>query len=376
MKKMKYLLPLVIAILLAGCSGKKEAAESNSKADEPKVNSEDNSMKDNEAAEATTPDDKESTDTKDSSAQDAEATPTAGADTAEVAEEVKALEPFIPSDKIPEEYLTKRTDSLGTIELISYPTFDYFGDSSVAITKPAYVYLPYNYDKSKKYNVLYLMHGIGGTEREWGMFDDNSRVKIMMDNLIYKGEIEPFIVVVPNGRSSVNYADASSDHNSFYVFGKELRNDLIPYIESTYSTYADYSASGYDLSANRAHRAMAGLSMGAMQTINIGLSECLDLFSYFGAFSACPTTYTASQIATALKNFPDYDIKYFYNICGTDDGIAIQHATAAVTDLATLTDKVTDGENLLWQTLGGGHDFNIWFLGFYNFAQIAFRDAQ
>ena len=66
------------------------------------------------------------------------------------------------------------------------------------------------------------------------MNNDSSRIKIIMDNLIYNGEIEPFIIVTPNGRSSAGYASVATDFNSFYLFGKELRNDLIPYIDSNY----------------------------------------------------------------------------------------------------------------------------------------------
>ncbi len=377
MSKIRYLLPLTLAILLAGCSGKDETAKINSEAEKSTVMPEDNKVEDNQATEATTQEAQENTAAPentgsgdatagDTAVQDTEVTPTP---------EAKVIEPFIPVDKIPEEYLKKCTDSLGTIEQISYPTFDYFGDSSVAITKSAYVYLPYNYDKSKQYNVLYLMHGIGGTEKEWGMFNEESRVKIMMDNLIYNGELEPFIVVTPNGRSAAKF-DASGDYNSFYLFGKELRNDLIPYIESNYSTYAKYDANGYDLTATRDHRAMAGLSMGGMQTINIGLCESLDMISSFGAFSAAPTSYTADRIATVLKDYPNTDINYFYNICGTEDNIALSSASAAVSTLPSLTDKLKEGENFIWQKVSGGHGFDVWYLGFFNFAQVAFKNTS
>jgi len=275
-------------------------------------------------------------------------------------------------DAIPSEYLVPRTDQGGTIERISYQTKDYFGDES-EITKHAYVYLPYGYDESKQYNVLYLMHGIGGHEGEWGMTNNASKVKIMMDNLIYKGEIEPFIIVTPNGRSSAQFANTSSDYHAFYVFGKELRNDLIPYIESRYSTYGEYDENGYDLTKARDHRAMAGLSMGGMQTINIGLGENLDILSYFGAFSAAPTTNNASRIASLLNDFPGYDIHMFYNICGTEDGIAISSASAAVNNLANLTDRLSEDKNFIWQKVKGGHDFNVWYLGFFNFARLVFQ---
>lgn len=298
--------------------------------------------------------------------------PTATPTPTEAPKEEEPMDPYALVDKIPIPALTPQYMHKSQIVEISYPTKAYYGDES-EITKKAFVYLPADYDESKQYNVLYLMHGIGGNEREWGMFDKTSKVKIMMDNLIIDGTIEPFIIVAPNGRSSTDFANTNADYNAFYHFGKELRNDLIPYIDANFATYAEYSEDGYDLTAARDHRAMAGLSMGGMQTTNIGMCECLDIISWFGAFSAAPTTYSASKIASCLKEFEDYNINYYYGLCGTGDGIALASARSAVTGLTALTDKLTDGENFAWQTRPGGHDFEIWYLGFYNFAKIAFR---
>jgi len=272
--------------------------------------------------------------------------------------------------KIPSQYTDLRLIEKGKIEKITYTTYDYFGDGS-EITKEANVFIPYNYDETKQYNVLYLMHGIGGDENEWGMTGNASKVKMIMDNLVYHGDIDTFIIVTPNGRSSANHS-SSADYNSFYVFGQELRNDLIPYIDSHYSTYADYDENGYDLTAARDHRAMAGLSMGGMQTINIGIGECVDIISYFGAFSAAPTSNLDTKTAEILKD-NTYPIHYFYNICGTEDGVAYASASAAAKNLPAVCDQFVDGENFTWMDVKGVHDFNVWYLGFYNFAQLAFQ---
>ena len=259
------------------------------------------------------------------------------------------------SDSIPEKYSEIRNDEgAGTVKTISYTAHD--SENGNTYTKKANIYLPANYSEDKKYNVLYLLHGIGGDENEWGMYNDESKVKAIMDNLVYYGDIDSFIVVTPNGKAS-----ESGSIPSFYNFGAELRNDLIPYIDSHYSTYAD-----------RDHRACAGLSMGGMQTINIGIGECVDLFSYFGAFSAAPTSNPASKTAELLAD-KDYPIHYFYNICGLQDGIAYWSASAAAKNLPEVCDKFVDGENFMWQELDGEHNFDIWYLGFYNFAQIAFQ---
>ena len=104
------------------------------------------------------------------------------------------------SEHVPPKYTNLRTDEAGTIERITYPAHDYAVDGH-EITKEANVYLPANYSTDKKYNVLYLLHGIGGNEDEWGMNKSTSRVKTIMDNLSYYGDIESFIVVTPNGRA-------------------------------------------------------------------------------------------------------------------------------------------------------------------------------
>lgn len=262
-------------------------------------------------------------------------------------------------DKIPEAYRVS-VENGGTIEHITYKSKNYYGDGADN-EKKANVYLPAGYDKadkSKKYKVLYLMHGIGGDENEWGMKDEKSLVKKMMDNLAEKDDIDPFIIVTPNGRSGSD-PDPNKTYLAFYKFGEELRNDLIPYMDSHYNTYAD-----------RDHRAMAGLSMGGMQTINIGICECLDLISYFGAFSAAPTSYEAAKVAQVLNKNDDLSINFFYNICGTEDSIAYGAHAAAAKLLPRLTSRLVEGENYRWQEQGGGHDFGIWNLGFYNFAKI------
>lgn len=276
-------------------------------------------------------------------------------------------------DMIPNSFVLPYKGDKGTVELISYMAKDYTGNGE-DVEKKAYVYLPAGYDESKQYNVMYLMHGIGGNEKEWGLDKDaNSRVKRVMDNLIGEGIIEPFIVVTPNGKAFACTHEAEND--LFYLYGNELRNDLIPYIESHYSTYADYNEAGYDLSEAREHRAIGGLSMGGMQTINIGLCECLDAFNWFGAFSAAPTSYAATKVAGIIDE-SDYPVGYFYNVCGTEDNIAYGSASAAAKTITAFTDKLEDGVNFTWQEKPGGHDFGIWYLGFYNFARLAFVQAE
>ena len=276
----------------------------------------------------------------------------------------------IVADELPRELYETVREGAGTAEKFDYPSKDYAGDGT-EVTKHAVIYLPPGYDGTGEYDVLVLCHGIGGNENEWGFLNNYSVAKNVVDNLIVQGVIRPLIIVMPNGRSTANYMDSSMDNAaSFYVFGQELRNDLIPYVDSHYATWA--AAHPGDPAA-REHRAMAGLSMGGMQTINIGLCECLDLFSAFGAFSAAPTSYEGRKIASKLEQFPDATIRFFYSICGTEDGVAYGAASAAAKNLPDYTARV-DSSNWLWHEKPGGHDFQIWNLGLYNFLRILNAD--
>ncbi|MBP5659935.1 MAG: hypothetical protein J6X08_01230, partial [Lachnospiraceae bacterium] len=72
-------------------------------------------------------------------------------------------------------------------------------------------------------------------------------------------------------------------------------------------------------------------------------------------------------------NDSEYEIDYFYNICGKSDSTALSSHSAAAKTIDSLTDKLTADENFMWQEVSGAHDFNVWYLGFYNFAQLVFK---
>ena len=276
--------------------------------------------------------------------------------------------------RIPAEYLQLKKGYEGTVELISYKTRDYYGDGQEE-TKPAYVYLPHGYDETKQYNVLYLLHSAGGDETEWGLNNPFSTVRLTMDNLIYYGDIEPFIIVTPYDLPRRGFFPDTSEtvDIAYEGFLTELRNDLIPYIEANYATYGDYDEDGYDMAAARDHRAIAGGSFGAMQTIDIGMCECLDLFGWFGPFSPGVTVYEPEEIAERINSFEDYDIHCIYNVCGNDEIPYAKTSVYLLQDLEEWTDKVKLGENLFMYMVDGGHGKDTWGLGFYNFAQVLFK---
>jgi len=128
------------------------------------------------------------------------------------------------------------------------------------------VYLPYGYDKNKRYNIFYLMHG--GGENENTIFSNDVKLQPIIDNMIMNGELEPLIIVTP----TFNRCEA----RTFY---RELRESVIPFVEGKYSTYAK-STSPADLKASRMHRAYGGFSMGSVSTWAV-LVNCLDIVGYF-----------------------------------------------------------------------------------------------
>ena len=184
---------------------------------------------------------------------------------------------------VPAKYDETEPTQPGTVEEVVYNTKAYATDER-DVKKTAYVYLPYGYDSEKEYNILYLMHGTGDDEKYW--LKTNPYNKIMLDNMIADGDIQPLIVVTPTFYVEDDCADDLDQLT--YSFAKELRNDLMPEIESSYSTYAK-SADDKGFSESRDHRAFAGLSRGAVTTYHSAICQSLDYFSWFGTFSGSRT---------------------------------------------------------------------------------------
>lgn len=132
------------------------------------------------------------------------------------------------------------------------------------------VYTPPGYDQgAEKYPVLYLQHGAGEDERGW---TTQGRAHFVMDNLIAAGKARPMIVVMANGYAT--RAGESEKPFDFSGFEAVLVEELVPLIDARFRTLAD-----------REHRALAGLSMGGMQALRIGLAH-LDTFASVAAMSA------------------------------------------------------------------------------------------
>ncbi|MCJ8208611.1 alpha/beta hydrolase-fold protein [Mucilaginibacter sp. RS28] len=240
----------------------------------------------------------------------------------------------------------------GKIDTITYPS------KTVDTTRRALVYTPPGYSKSKKYPVLYLLHGIGGDEFEWL---NNGHPERILDNLYAEGKLVPMIVVLPNGRAMKNDRAtgnimAPDKVQAFATFEQDLLKDLIPYIQKKYPALTD-----------REHRAVAGLSMGGGQSLNFGLGN-LDKFAWIGGFSSAPNTKRPEELlpdpAAAKKQ-----LKLLWISCGDNDNlISFSKRTHDYLDKYAVPH--------IFYIEPGVHDFKVWKNDLYMFSQLLFKPVN
>jgi len=152
---------------------------------------------------------------------------------------------------------------------------DYYNSNKFNVPQMVWVYTPPGYDSSNaKYPAMYLLHGAGDTEAGWVTV---GHANLIMDNLIAEGKAKPMIVVMPYGRpapsATLNLTAPAAVPEQGITFPNDLVEDVVPFAEKTYR-----------ISAKADDRAIAGLSMGGNQTLQVGLSH-VDMFHYIGAFS-------------------------------------------------------------------------------------------
>lgn len=238
----------------------------------------------------------------------------------------------------------------GKLEMFEYDS------KTVGTTRKMLVYTPPGYTKEKKYPVLYLLHGIGGDETEWRRF---AHPETLMDNLIADGKVTPMIIVMPNGRAQKDDRPGSNPMATapaFAKFERDLLDDVIPAIQTRYSVYT-----------NRENRAIAGLSMGAGQSLNFGLGH-LDIFAWIGAFSPAPNTKPPEQLLTDADSAKK-QIKLLYLSCGKKDGL--------FRISQRLHNYLKEKEvPHIWNVDNNGHDATHWKNNLWHFLQRIFTQSH
>lgn len=258
-----------------------------------------------------------------------------------------------PEISAPEGFDVRRENiARGKLDTIRYPS------KTVGVDRKALIYTPPGFSKRQRYPVLYLLHGIGGDEKEWL---NGANVPVIFDNLYAQGKLTPMIVVMPNGRAMKDDRATGNIFDSlkvqaFATFEQDLLNDLIPYVEKNYRVHKD-----------REHRAIAGLSMGGGQSLNFGLGN-LDRFAWVGGFSSAPNTRTPEVLVPDTQKAKD-QLKLLWISCGLDDNLIL--FSQRVHDYLKKHDVPH-----IYYVEPGGHDFNVWKNDLYMFSQLLFKPVN
>jgi enterochelin esterase-like enzyme len=244
----------------------------------------------------------------------------------------------------------------------------------------AMIYLPPNYDTRAKtrYPVLYLQHGGGEDETGW---IKQGHANFILDNLLASGNTKPMIIVMAYGYARrAGAVDPDMAGKPFgspemmkamqemaQVFEDDLTQALIPYIDANFRTIAD-----------REHRAMAGLSMGGMQTFQVTFDH-LDLFSYIGGFSG------ASGLLMVNAEKPD--MKTAFHGALTDPavfakrvhllwiGVGTEEPAQMRSSIVRLHDAFTDAnvKHVFYESPGTSHEWQTWRRDLKDFAPRLFQ---
>ena len=214
----------------------------------------------------------------------------------------------------------------GNVQQILFPS------PSTKASRRAFVYTPpgYGSDKSKRYPVLYLQHGWGEDETAWS---NQGHANLIMDNLIAEGKIKPFIIVMTYGMTNeIKWGGIRSF--DITPFQTVLCDELIPYVDAHFNTLAD-----------QPHRAMAGLSMGGMETHTITLNKP-EVFSHYALLSG--GIYKPEEIKDKSK------VKLIFTSCGSrenPDGVkkSIEDMKAAGFNAVSYVSDKTAHEFLTWR---------------------------
>ena len=248
------------------------------------------------------------------------------------------------------------------MELLNSYTWESFSyaQHSQKLTKTAWVYLPYGYDETRKYNIFYLSHGGWSNEETvLGTDKEPSELKYAIDHAVQDGRMVPMILVCPTynntgARDGWDYSLAIQLTDQFH---NELMNDLVPAVEGKYHTWADYDTSLDNLKASRDHRGFGGFSMGSVNTWH-AFQYCLDYFRYFMPMSGNMGDGQRIDAVVRESDWTDEDF-FIWTATGTEDFAAsgfsyqINSMVNEYSDTFHLADNEVEG-NVSYRLYEGG----------------------
>ena len=231
---------------------------------------------------------------------------------------------------------------------------EFYDSPNLDTKRMVYVYTPPGYEKTRrKYPVLYLLHGNGQIEASWVW---TGRANVIMDNLLADGKVVPMVVVMPYGHvpreiKTASNSTAAPPGGDMAAIEKELLTSIKPLVEGRYR-----------VSTDRKHRAIGGLSMGAAQSLNIGLHN-LDQFAYIAAFSGSGNRAEWEKADPAMLN---QKLEVLWLGCGNAD-----FAYKGVKGLEELLTR--RNVKHVWNESEGGHSWPNWQVYLSKYATLLFR---
>ena len=244
----------------------------------------------------------------------------------------------------------------------------WYNSPSLGLYRRMYIYTPPGYEENnEKYPVLYLLHGGGGDEDAWSSL---GRANYILDNLIAQGKAKPMIVVMTNGNSDQTAAitdrklaptAGAMNTMASNVFPNSLINDVMPYIEKNYRTIN-----------NKENRAIAGLSMGGLQTQIISANNP-GLFDYMGVFSMGIQMELGEVTTNLIKSYDENldkvkrnNYKLFYIAVGVEDFV--------YEGVKLLREKLDEHDfKYIYNETSGGHTWANWRNYLSDFAPRLFK---
>lgn len=244
----------------------------------------------------------------------------------------------------------------------------WYESKALGMTRRINIYTPAGYENSaEKYPVLYLLHGMGGDEDEWVSF---GRATQILDNLIAQGKAKPMIMVVSNGHAAMEAAPGESSRG-FYKPVHEKTGTMDGTFELNFKEIMSFVESNYRVIPDKAHRAIAGLSMGGFHTANIS-SYYENTFDYVGLFSAAlikrddVTGKIYSNFDAALKKQKENGVKLYWVGIGKEDFLY-----KANQEFREKLDKL--GMKYTYVETSDGHIWKNWRIYLGQFAPLLFK---
>ena len=258
----------------------------------------------------------------------------------------------------------------GTLEEIRYQTPRYDRDPTKTYDKWMYVYTPYDYDPSLKYNVIFLYHGRGGSHLSWTATDEDIdgmyvTMKNIYDNMIAYDVCEPFILVSLDTGFLVDgwkMSDNSEEHNAL-----ELRNVVLPHIIQNYSTYAE-SSDIEDIKAAREHFGIGGFSNGSLFAYKSGMMRNFDIFGNYLFVSGDDSAHAVDYIMS--DEWKDLPFKCVF--CAGCYDSQYDHICHGYDRMIATTDRMVPDSTCFKIISDYGHDLRTPAIGIFNAMQLLF----